>query len=115
MGQIDHYMNEHGLDGVLPSIVRTDFTLARFEAGETICKQGDAAGQLHFLVKGKIRVSHTSATGKRLVLSFKYPLDLIGDIEYVRRSPFLNTVEAVTPVEISSCALMTLTGTPRTM
>lgn len=100
MEQIDHYMKRYGLDEVLPSAIRPQLKLVRYTPGEAICTQGAKAEQLHFLVSGKIRVSHTSAAGKRLVLSFKYPLDLIGDIEYVRRTPFLNTVEAVTPVEM---------------
>ncbi|UTT42549.1 Crp/Fnr family transcriptional regulator [Exiguobacterium aurantiacum] len=100
MEQIERYMKQYGLDQVLPSTVRPHITLVRYATGEAICTQGDEAGQLHFLVKGKIRVAHTSAAGKRLVLSFKHPFDLIGDIEYVRRTPFLNTVEAVTPVEM---------------
>lgn len=33
-------------------------------------------------------------------MSFKQPLDLIGDIEYVQRTPYLNTVEAVTTGEM---------------
>jgi len=100
MEQLDHYMKRYGLNEVLPSAIRPQLKLVRYTPGEAICTQGAKAEQLHFLVSGKIRVSHTSAAGKRLVLSFKYPLDLIGDIEYVRRTPFLNTVEAVTPVEM---------------
>jgi bacterial/archaeal transporter family-2 protein len=33
--------------------------------------------------------------GKRLILSFKSPLDVIGDIEYVQCTDIINTVEAV--------------------
>ncbi len=77
MEQIDRYMKRYGLDGVLPSSVRPHLMLVRYAPGEAICIQGAEAEQLHFLVSGKIRVAHTSAAGKRLVLSFKYPLDLI--------------------------------------
>lgn len=100
MEQVEYYMKQYGLDAVLPPSVRADLVLVRYAAGQAIFTQGDEAKQLHFLVSGKIRVSHTSAAGKRLVLSFKYPLDLLGDIEYVRRTPFLNTVEAVTSVDM---------------
>lgn len=96
---LTRYLTQFDLH-VLPKATHEHFTLARYEPGATICAQGDDAHHLHFLVSGKIRVAHTSAAGKRLVLSFKYPLDLIGDIEYVRRTPYLNTVEAVTAVEM---------------
>ena len=96
---IDTYVERFALD-VLPKETLPFFRLVRYEPGDAICVQGDEAAELRFHVAGKIRVSHTSVAGKRLVLSFKYPLDLIGDIEYVRRTPYLNTVEAVTPVEM---------------
>ncbi|TCI34069.1 Crp/Fnr family transcriptional regulator [Exiguobacterium sp. SH4S7] len=96
---LEQYLTQQELQ-VLPQATHEHFTLVRYEPGATICAQGDDAHHLHFLVKGKIRVAHTSATGKRLVLSFKRPFDLIGDIEYVRRTPYLNTVEAVTSVEM---------------
>lgn len=98
--QVEHYMRQVGLDEVLPRAARADLALVRYAPGAMICTQGDAAHALRFLVSGKIRVSHTSAAGKRLVLSFKQTLDLIGDIEYVQRTPYLNTVEAVTTVEM---------------
>lgn len=96
---LEHYLTQQELQ-VLPKATHEHFTLVRYEPGATICVQGDDAHHLHFLVDGKIRVAHTSAAGKRLVLSFKRPFDLIGDIEYVRRTPYLNTVEAVTAVEM---------------
>lgn len=96
---LEHYLTQQELQ-VLPKATHEHFTLVRYEPGATICAQGDDAHYLHFLVDGKIRVAHTSAAGKRLVLSFKRPFDLIGDIEYVRRTPYLNTVEAVTAVEM---------------
>ncbi|WP_228620338.1 Crp/Fnr family transcriptional regulator [Exiguobacterium sp.] len=97
---MEQFMRQVGLYEVLPRAAWSDLTLVRYEPGATICTQGDPARVLRFLVNGKIRVSHTSAAGKRLVLSFKQPLDLIGDIEYVQRTPYLNTVEAVTTVEM---------------
>nr|WP_240544610.1 Crp/Fnr family transcriptional regulator [Exiguobacterium algae] len=96
---VTNYLEQFQLD-VLPEQAIDFLRLEHFSPGDVICAQGDEAGHLRFHVKGKIRVSHTSVSGKRLVLSFKYPLDLIGDIEYVRRTPYLNTVEAVTDVEM---------------
>ncbi|MCT4782699.1 MULTISPECIES: Crp/Fnr family transcriptional regulator [Exiguobacterium] len=97
---MEQFIQQYGLDDVLPLAARNDLRLVRYVPGSTICSQGDPAQSLYFLVSGKLRVSHTSVAGKRLVLSFKQPLDLIGDIEYVRRTPYLNTVEAVTAVEM---------------
>lgn len=101
-------LHQYQLDKVLPSDVWPHLHLVHFKAGEVICAQGESASQMYFLVEGKIRVSHMAATGKRLVLSFKQPLDLIGDIEYIQRSPLLNTVEAVTSVQMIRVHFMDL-------
>ncbi|MGZ4107499.1 MAG: Crp/Fnr family transcriptional regulator, partial [Tumebacillaceae bacterium] len=60
--------------------------------------QGDVAEHLYVLVKGKVKIYTTSAEGKTLILSFKTPLEVIGDIEYVRGINIMNTVEAISPV-----------------
>lgn len=73
-------------------------SLYHFEKGELICSQGEAAEFLYILVKGKVKIFTTSEEGKTLILSFKTPLEVIGDIEYVQGIDTINTVEAVSPV-----------------
>jgi CRP-like cAMP-binding protein len=63
-----------------------------------ICSQGEGAQYLYVLVKGKIKIYTSSAEGKTLILSFKTPLEVIGDLEYVQGIDFINTVEAVSSV-----------------
>lgn len=82
---------------VLPYVV-----LVHFEQGELVCKQGEPAEMLYILVQGKIKIFTTSAEGKALVLSFKTPLEVIGDIEYVQGNPLINTVQAVSSVYMIS-------------
>ncbi|MFC0189982.1 Crp/Fnr family transcriptional regulator [Fictibacillus aquaticus] len=74
--------------------------LYRFDQGDLICSQGDPADMLYVLVKGKVKVFTTSPEGRTLILSFKKPLEVIGDIEYVRGTETMNTVEAVSRVEM---------------
>jgi CRP-like cAMP-binding protein len=74
--------------------------LYRFDQGDLICSQGDPADTLYVLVKGKVKVFTTSPEGRTLILSFKKPLEVIGDIEYVRQTETMNTVEAVSRVEM---------------
>lgn len=62
--------------------------------------QGDVCQYLYVLVKGKIKIFTTSAEGKSLILSFKTPLEVIGDIEYIRDIHLINTVEAVSQVDM---------------
>lgn len=96
--QLHQYIRLHKLDHVLPDSLYPHLTLCDFEQGESICTQGETLRHLYILVKGKIKIYNTSAEGRTLVVSFKTPLELIGDIEYVQDIEIINTVEAVSPV-----------------
>lgn len=100
MKQVKHYLQEHGIESVFNEQLLPHLTLCTFEQGDLICSQGEAAEHLYVLVKGKVKVYTTSAEGKTLILSFKTPLEVIGDIEYVRGTDILNTVEAVSSVQM---------------
>lgn len=89
---------EHGLEDVIPSELRQHMTLCSYEEGELVCAQGDPGQTLYFLIAGKLKIFTTSEEGKTLILSFKTPLELIGDIEYIRGTDIMNTVEAMTGV-----------------
>ena len=65
---------------------------------ELICREGETSEYLYVLVEGKIKIFTTSPQDKTLVLCFKTPLEVVGDIEYVRESHIVNTVQAVSPV-----------------
>ncbi|MGG1658832.1 Crp/Fnr family transcriptional regulator [Brevibacillus sp. NRS-1366] len=95
---VNHYLHVHQLDSVFNEQLLPHLSLYRFKQGDLICSQGEPAQSLYVLVKGKVKIYTTSAEGKTLILSFKTPLELIGDIEYVRGTTNLNTVEAVTSV-----------------
>ncbi|MEH7451057.1 Crp/Fnr family transcriptional regulator [Gottfriedia acidiceleris] len=98
--QINHFLAEHNIEAVFNEDLKAHMTLKQFMQGDLICSQGDSPKNLFILVKGKIKVYTSSAEGKTLILSFKTPLELIGDIEYVRGSNYINTVEAISAVEM---------------
>jgi len=98
--QLGHYLQTYRLESVFYEPLRPHLALYSFDQGELICSQGDAAQMLYVLVKGKVKIFTTSAEGKALILSFKSPLEVIGDIEYVQDIPTINTVEAVTSVHM---------------
>lgn len=96
--EVMRYLSAHRLEAVFSPALRENLRLCRFEPGERICSQGETSQDLYVLVKGKVKVYTTSPEGRTLVLSFKLPLEVIGDLEYVRDAETLNTVEAVSPV-----------------
>lgn len=98
--QIDAYIHTYQLKNIFNKEIRSHFSLYTFERGERICDQGSPAKQLFVLVKGKVKIYTTSIEGKTLILSFKTPIELIGDIEYVHGGSLINTVEAVSTVQL---------------
>ncbi|MEK4762708.1 cyclic nucleotide-binding domain-containing protein [Viridibacillus sp. FSL E2-0187] len=96
--QLNNYLKEYQLESIFNKSLIEHLALYSFEQGEDICSQGDTSQYLYILVKGKIKIFTSSSEGRKLILSFKTPLYLIGDIEYVQDIDIINTVEAVSPV-----------------
>ncbi|MCD7035141.1 cyclic nucleotide-binding domain-containing protein [Metabacillus sp. GX 13764] len=95
---LESYMKAFQLDSIFNQKVQPYMKLAHFNRQEIICSQGGISEHLYVLVEGKVKVFTTSPEGKTLILSFKKPLELIGDIEFVRGTSTVNTVEAVSAV-----------------
>jgi len=96
--QVEEYMRKFQLEAIFPEMLKVHLHLYAFNQGEFICTQGQAAEYLYILVDGKMKIYTTTAEGKTLILSFKTPLEMVGDVEYVRGTDILNTVEAITDV-----------------
>ncbi|MFG6494834.1 cyclic nucleotide-binding domain-containing protein [Fictibacillus sp. UD] len=97
---LQHYIETFEIAPILNEDLLPYLTLHRYDSGELICSQGDLYENLFLLVKGKLKIFNTSPEGKTLILSFKTPLDVVGDIEYVQGTDFINTVEAVSEVHM---------------
>ncbi|WP_079508772.1 Crp/Fnr family transcriptional regulator [Mesobacillus jeotgali] len=96
--QLEDFLRSREIAPIFNEDIIPYLSLYHFEKGETICSQGEAAEFLYILVKGKVKIFTTSEDGKTLILSFKTPLEVIGDIEYIQKINTINTVEAVSPV-----------------
>ena len=97
---VKSYLQTHQIESIFNEPLMPHLSLYSYEQGEFICSQGESSEYLYVLVKGKIKVYTTSAEGKTLILSFKTPLEVIGDIEYVQDINIINTVEAVSSVHM---------------
>lgn len=96
--RLKEYLQSYRIESVFNEEIMPYLSLFYFDQGELICSQGEATQYLYVLVKGKVKIFTTSEEGKTLILSFKKPLEVIGDIEYVQEINTINTVEAVSPV-----------------
>lgn len=98
--QLNHYLHTHQIESIFNEQLLPHLSLYSFEQGELVCSQGEVTDILYILVKGKVKIYTTSMEGKTIILSFKTPLEVIGDIEYVQGIEIINTVEAVSPVQM---------------
>jgi CRP/FNR family transcriptional regulator, anaerobic regulatory protein len=68
-----------------------------FSAGEALIWEGDQAGQIFDVLEGVLRVYKILPDGRRAIMGFIYPGEVLG-VSFQRRSPF--TAEAVTAVKV---------------
>ena len=68
-----------------------------FVAGQAVFWEGDAAGHVFHILEGCLRVHRTLSDGRRAIVGFVYPGDLLG-VSF--RDRYLFTAEAVTPVRL---------------
>ena len=94
------YLAKFGLGTMFPERVQAAMRLETFTSGSRLFSQGEEAMALYLLAEGKLKISMLSPEGKRLILAFKSPFDFVGDIEYVRKCPLINTVETVTATTV---------------
>lgn len=96
MQTITHYLAHYELTDLFTPTVIEAMQIERHAGGSRLFSQGDEADTLYLLVEGKLKISMLTPEGKRLIIAFKTPFDMVGDVEYVQKCPFINTVEAVT-------------------
>ncbi|WP_158582989.1 Crp/Fnr family transcriptional regulator [Lysinibacillus yapensis] len=94
------YIKEFSLQRVLNDELLHSLTITSYNKGDFVIRQGENPRFLFFLAKGKIKAYKISPEGKRVIISFKDSFDIIGDIEFVQQAPYINTVEAMTDVEM---------------
>jgi CRP-like cAMP-binding protein len=76
----------------------------RFRKGQAIFHQGGASDRVVVLLSGRVKVSTLSDEGKEIVLAFRGPGDLLGELSAIDGEPRSATVEAIEPVEAIALA-----------
>jgi CRP-like cAMP-binding protein len=72
-------------------------TLVYRRSGTTVFSEGEAAGFLYFIDEGVIRISRCAENGRRQILAFRVPGDLLGRPEDGR---YVNSAETVGPAKV---------------
>lgn len=76
----------------------------RFARGERLMHQGEAGDRVLVLLTGHVKASNSDSRGRELVLSFRGPGDVLGELTFMHGEPRSSNVTAIEPVEARALA-----------
>lgn len=79
--------------------IRARSSPRRFRAGSILMREGQAGTEVIFLVSGRVKVTYLTKDGREVILDFRGPGDLLGEMAVVGGNLRSNTVEAIDAVE----------------
>ena len=97
---MQQYIEKYELSNVLNQPLLNHISLSTYKKGEFIVREGEVPNFLYFLVEGRVKFYATSEEGKTLILGFRNSFTVFGDIEFMHKLPYTNTLEAVTDVVV---------------
>jgi CRP/FNR family cyclic AMP-dependent transcriptional regulator len=71
----------------------------RYRTGQALMHEGQIGEELMILVAGKVKITCTTAEGKEVVLAFRQPGDLLGELAVLDDRPRSSSVVALEPAE----------------
>lgn len=71
----------------------------RFEAGATLMYEGQVGTEVLVLVAGRVKVTYLTSEGREVILDFRGPGELLGEMAVIDGKPRSNTVAAIEAVE----------------
>lgn len=76
----------------------------RFRAGSTLMYAGQAGTEVLVLVSGRAKVTYLTEDGREVILDFRGPGELLGEMSIVDGQPRASSVQAVEAVEVLTVA-----------
>lgn len=76
----------------------------RFRKGQAIFHEGGTSDRVVIVLSGRVKVSTTTEEGREIVLAFRGPGDMLGELSAIDGEPRSATVEAIEPVEALALA-----------
>lgn len=71
----------------------------RYDAGDVLFHQGDEPGGVSILLDGRVKVTSLSPSGKEVILAFRGPGDIVGEVAAIAGSARSSAVRAIEHVE----------------
>lgn len=76
----------------------------RFARGERLMHQGEAGDRVLVVLEGHVKASTSDSRGRELVLSFRGPGDVLGELTFIHAEPRSSDVTAIEPVQARALA-----------
>src|SRR2546423_11406790 len=76
----------------------------RYRRGATVFHEGGGSDEVVVVLSGRVKVSTVTGDGKEVVLAFRGPGDLLGELSAIDDEPRSATVGALEPVEAAVVA-----------
>jgi CRP-like cAMP-binding protein len=70
-----------------------------YSAGDAIYHQGDDAGSVSVLLEGRVKIATVTAAGKEVILAFRGPGDIVGEVGAIAGATRSCAVRALEPVQ----------------
>src|SRR3954468_23328495 len=86
------------------AVVRSRAVPRHFERGATLMHQDEVPGRVIIVERGHAKVTLLSEEGKEIVLAFRGPGDLLGEVSALGGHPRSATVRALEPMEVVALA-----------
>ena len=82
----------------------------RFAPGEHLMHQGEPGDRILILLAGHAKASYVDSRGREMVLSFRGPGDVLGELTFSHAEPRSSNVTAIEPVEAQAVAASAFRG-----
>lgn len=76
----------------------------RFAPGERLMHQGEPGDRILVLLDGHVKASNVDSHGREMVLSFRGPGDVLGELTFMHAEPRSSNVVAIEPVAAHALA-----------
>jgi len=92
---IKDYLNKFEMSDVFSDELISHMTLAHYLKGEDVIKLSQEMDNYYLLVKGKLKIYTLQENGKKVLIRFYTPMNVLGDLEYITDYPARTIIEAL--------------------
>lgn len=88
-------LNSSDMEEVNPYLIP-----AKFKKKEAIFSEGDPSGWLYVVIKGKVKITKLSQSGREIILEIISPMDFFGGVAVMRGFPYPANAVAMDDAEV---------------